>query len=408
MSSENLPSSLDPAFENAIAPYIKCIEKLKAEITKRGNDFIVGISAFLNFKIATELAEFIAVAALLEEYDILNRYFAEIELLGQESEQIPSVSKILNIHVSRDFTPWQPTPLHFIILPTTRTMMQDVNKMVRFLAEHGADVNMPASNGSTPLLSTTFAGCPISIMQTLLEIGANPNQISINNGHEKSPLCGCLHTFKYINDDEEIVPFDLEAIEKAKMLLDYGADPNLAGKDDDFVLPFPPLVMAIEYGDTSQPELLELIELLLKKGANPNFTDCYGDTPLSSAIYKNAKTIGELLLLYGAKMPEKSEQSEQSKQSEMPKYETSFNYLLTHSVIPQLMFSDLKYFYENILISPDTMRQFMQKALAHATALATGQSRYEPPYPIEKFVMGIYGKGGRPSPSSPFDQPNIW
>ncbi len=80
--------------------------------------------------------------------------------------------------------------------------------------------------------------------------------------------------------------------------------------------------------------------------------------------------------------------------SETPKYETTFNYLLTHRVIPQLMFSDLKLFYEKILTSPDTMRQFMQKAVAHATALETGQLRYEPPYPIEDFKMGIYGKEG--------------
>lgn len=81
-------------------------------------------------------------------------------------------------------------------------------------------------------------------------------------------------------------------------------------------------------------------------------------------------------------------------------YKTTFNYLLTHQVIPQLMFSDLDFFYEKILTSPDIMQQFMQKAVAHAGALAVGKPDIEPAYPIEKFEMDIYGKGGERSDQS--------
>jgi hypothetical protein len=44
------------------------------------------------------------------------------------------------------------------------------------------------------------------------------------------------------------------------------------------------------------------MESLLEKGADPNFTDSGGNTPLSLAVDKRLLEVGELLLLYGAKL----------------------------------------------------------------------------------------------------------
>jgi hypothetical protein len=83
--------------------------------------------------------------------------------------------------------------------------------------------------------------------------------------------------------------------------------------------------------------------------------------------------------------------------SNEPQYKTTFNYVLTHRVIPRIMFSDLDFFYKNIITNPENMQIFMQKATAHSAALAEGNPEIEPPYLIEKFEMNIYAKGNERS-----------
>ncbi|MDR3020557.1 MAG: hypothetical protein LBU66_06605 [Treponema sp.] len=73
-------------------------------------------------------------------------------------------------------------------------------------------------------------------------------------------------------------------------------------------------------------------------------------------------------------------------------YKTTFNYLLSHIIMPQMIFSNLDFFYETVLPNPDNMRIFMQKAVMHAGAMAQGKPDIEPAYPIENFKMGIYGE----------------
>jgi hypothetical protein len=76
----------------------------------------------------------------------------------------------------------------------------------------------------------------------------------------------------------------------------------------------------------------------------------------------------------------------------MRKYKTTFNYLLTHRVIPQLIFSGLDPFYESILQYPKRLQQFMQIATSHAAKQTEDNPNMEPPYPIETFQIGIYGE----------------
>jgi hypothetical protein len=75
----------------------------------------------------------------------------------------------------------------------------------------------------------------------------------------------------------------------------------------------------------------------------------------------------------------------------MRKYKTTFNNLLTHCVIPQLIFSDLDTFYESILPYPENLQQFMQLAVKHAAKQSMDDPDIEPPYTIETFDIGLEG-----------------
>jgi uncharacterized protein YwqG len=76
----------------------------------------------------------------------------------------------------------------------------------------------------------------------------------------------------------------------------------------------------------------------------------------------------------------------------MDNYKTTFNYLLTHRVIPQMMFSGLDFFYANIMNSPDSIRQFLLHAHKEAAAFAEQQSEIEPAWPIEQFEIRLFGE----------------
>ena len=260
---------------------------------------------------------------------------------------------ILNAHVSPKFCEWGPTPLYYITIKSVAKKMKDPCRMMRFLVSHGANPNLAANDGSTPLWSQTTNDGSLKLMQTLLELGANPNQISMEGKKKWTPLFHCLLSSPDESDDDILLSFqkaelllkygadpdqiydsgksewtplieflrpsfdkidyknhyppDELSIEKAKFLLENGANPNLVCP----ALPlFPPLNIAIEYGfsqKNGETAILELIELMLQRGAYPNETLNSGQSLLAFAIEKGLYLVGELLLAYGAKKPEKTE-----------------------------------------------------------------------------------------------------
>jgi len=378
--------------EERMIPYVKMIEKLKAEIPQftgvEVDDYkefeaaksaeTVNFGEILGFKTAVEYTELIAAMALYEEYELLIDFFSRQEF----SDKNLSAKDLLNARVRPRFASWEPTPLYFITGKKSRKMMKDPCKMARFLAEHGADPNVAAGDGSTPLWNMTTLDTPLDILQTLLEIGADPNQIARDGENEYTPLTYCLMPASEENEEGETVwqPLDAPAIEKAMLLLKHGADVNLVSPG---AADWPPLMLAVVYGVANgetnvSNALLKLIETLIEKGADINFTNNNGYTPLSAASEKGLKEIEQLLLQHGAKRQEPKKQ-----------YETSFNYILTNRVMPQLMFSNPDFFYENIITSPDNMQIFLQKAVAHAAALAAERPDIEPAYPIDKFEMTL-------------------
>jgi len=134
--------------------------------------------------------------------------------------------------------------------------VNSVKSVPDILLENKADVNALNSSGETPLHRAALRGL-FSIVGKMLEVcGGNPNR--------GSPLAGaCL----------------AGNVKVADMLLRHGADPNqeLISNYDHLNHKLP-LLIAVE-NDNS-----ELVELLLKHGANVDATDSEGDTALHYAV----------------------------------------------------------------------------------------------------------------------------
>ena len=82
----------------------------------------------------------------------------------------------------------------------------------------------------------------------------------------------------------------------AKVLLDYGIDPNI--HDRDMLRRFfkTPLIHACQQGH------IDMVKLLLEYGANVEEQDNHGFTPMYFAILHNYNNIVKLLIKYGAQL----------------------------------------------------------------------------------------------------------
>jgi ankyrin repeat protein len=324
------------SIEERIAPYAEKIKQIKDKIAEEGED-AVKFADFFGCRKAPALietdiriyAEYAAVMAVLEEYELLELLLRKSAFFGEEelnswlrgafavdeafyeniNEDVSEKYNLFNNCVRPQFSYWEPTPLYFIVTKKVIEKMKDPCKMLRFLVSKGANVNRGAGDGSTPLWNSSNIGIPLEVLQTLLELGADPNKKSINDELTWTPLVNCLCPTGYEQSEsgeEHWQPFDDIAAKKAKLLLEHKADPNLEAP----CFPgYPPLVMAVIYGFPQNRKAdeplslltLELVELLLQKGAKPNFIDAAGITPLALAADNNLPEVEELLLKYGAK-----------------------------------------------------------------------------------------------------------
>ena len=286
----------EQTLDERFAHYTPMIEILKSEPSKP-------ILKIIKLETKEEVTELAAALALFEEYEILER------LINESSSLFSADCSVLNYHVRQQFAYWGPTPLYFITTKKVLKKMKEPKKMFKFLIDNGADVNAAAADGSIPLMNQTCNDCESEeILEMLLKFGADPNKKSLFNNSETewTPLIHCMIPI-YIeneNTDEESndnMPFNNLAVKQAKLLLEYGADPNLTSRD---FTELPPLIMAIRCGfitengpnkGESPCGIIELIELLIKKGANVNFTDSDGNTPLSLAQINNLTEVVKLL-----------------------------------------------------------------------------------------------------------------
>ncbi|CAG8104701.1 unnamed protein product [Penicillium nalgiovense] len=213
------------------------------------------------------------------------------------------------------------TPLWLAVRGHSTLQPSRRDDIVRLLLQSGADPNLALRNQS--ILFWAISHCYYGTIKMLLDCGANPNDYGANfdgskthhSGNPLSPLAKAMKLKKY---------------GIAELLLDHGADPLVphwkkksslvhatrsmncsfigkmiaAGLDvNESVMGHKPLHLAIWQRN------VEVAELLLRRGADPNLTvggtSCFSSNSIlwwaSSDYHPNSNAMVELLCAYGAR-----------------------------------------------------------------------------------------------------------
>jgi ankyrin repeat protein len=152
---------------------------------------------------------------------------------------------------------------------------KDYSLMDRLLKE-GVDINAPIREGLPPLAEAAFLG-DIDVVEYLLKKGAKAEGTTTP---PNSPIY-----FAIIKDNIAIV----------KRFLDLGISPNYAWPDRGGTL----LTAAVDFGH------LDIVELLVKHGADVNFIGNGNYSPLYRSIFSDYFDIFKLLVSKGACLNER-------------------------------------------------------------------------------------------------------
>jgi quinoprotein dehydrogenase-associated probable ABC transporter substrate-binding protein len=175
---------------------------------------------------------------------------------------------------------------------------------VKYLLEHGANVNVRFSDGHTPLTNATRFGFD-DIAKWLVEHKADPNQVDIshwtplmyaawNNSADEVQMLATHGARLDLADDDGLGPLAIAAQnakpKSAVALIAAGAEVDRpAGKGR-----YTPLMLAANAGS------LEIVDLLLKHGAEVNARNDGGVTALMIVAAKNEPKIAARLIAAGA------------------------------------------------------------------------------------------------------------
>lgn len=151
---------------------------------------------------------------------------------------------------------------------------EDTNQM-RSLIERGADVNFSARNGMRPLF-WALINMNFNSFKFLLDHGADPNAVVVNM---KPPAENALTLAARLAEAKYLVE-----------LLSHGANPNTAVS----IIKKTAIFTALSYHKTNN------IAVLLKYGADINFTTTGGTTPMNYAIERGSFQMALFLFESGA------------------------------------------------------------------------------------------------------------
>jgi len=194
-----------------------------------------------------ELPILAAILAREEDYALLEKYIAE---------GLP-----LNERCPKHFKSWQPTPLFYITTKKVWPCLKEPKKILRYLVQNGADINLAGAEGDTPLGNQCYSDSNAKILKALLEAGADPNIETVSNDISIKPLILILlPPADYDMETHTFTPHSESVIERAKLLVEFGADVNCI---DETVLA--PLALAITYSAGILRK--ELVVFLRNKGA---------------------------------------------------------------------------------------------------------------------------------------------
>ncbi len=189
--------------------------------------------------------------------------------------------------------------------------------MAKILINRGADVNIVDNKGDTPLTYASRGG-NLNIIKLLIDKGADINKkteqgltpltLSLYNGHSEVADFLISSGAKYdINYEDfyggNILMYAAKCgkINLVKEIVEKGMGVNCRDKKNENV---------IFYAVSSKFENLEVVEYLLRKGANPNSFNCndsdddnidkiFGETALMVAVRLGYINIVKLLIRYG-------------------------------------------------------------------------------------------------------------
>jgi ankyrin repeat protein len=154
----------------------------------------------------------------------------------------------------------------------------------RLLLDAGADVNQTTEYGWTPLLTATN-NRHYKLATKLIERGAGVN---IANKGGWTPLYLATDNRNIEGGDYPVPTADMDHLDFIKVLLDRGANPNGRIKDDTLGRTIFTMQWFFESGATpfvraAQSSDIDLMQLLLKYGADPKMPTDYNDTALTAA-----------------------------------------------------------------------------------------------------------------------------
>jgi len=189
-----------------------------------------------------------AVLAIEEDYRLLDKYIAE---------KLP-----LNERCPGYFKDWRPTPLFYVTTKAAWACLKEPEKMLRYLLKHGADINLACGEGDTPLGNQCCVDGDVNVLKALLEAGADPNIDTVADGITIKPLVFLLFPSadNYDAETNIFAPYAESVIERAKLLVEYGADVNA-----EYESLLTPLALALTYSEGESRK--ELVTLLRSKGA---------------------------------------------------------------------------------------------------------------------------------------------
>ncbi|MFN2254630.1 MAG: ankyrin repeat domain-containing protein [Candidatus Promineifilaceae bacterium] len=155
-------------------------------------------------------------------------------------------------------------------------------EIVTILLENGAEVDIRRTDedGMTPLHGAASTGAK-EVVALLIEAGADVNLQDFRFGNT-----ALLYAVVYALEGDT-------QVEMTRMLLDAGADPNLASKRGKT-----PIMTAVQNNNIRG--LNEIITMLLEAGADPNRQDYIGDSPLHYAARAGEDEVVALLIEHGA------------------------------------------------------------------------------------------------------------
>ena len=162
----------------------------------------------------------------------------------------------------------------------TAAIRENHMETVAMLLDAGASPNISSSTGELPLPMAIRYQCDPSIVESLLQSGASPN-LEEPKRHKCNYRIVCKTCVKQL--------FTINSKKKHKCKLSDGTDEDMS-----------PLRMAIQHDDSELR--YQLVDLLLKQGADVNRTDRYGNTALLVAASRGDQVLIQKLLESGANM----------------------------------------------------------------------------------------------------------